>query len=602
MPQSAAERAAVKKLRTNRLKGIFSAAPPEAAVKQRRRNNQNKRARVKRGAALNIRRTNYNAATQPATNFMNQWCSAAFNIYVGLLPEGSRSRAKLRQTNFVQLFKNSSILRIKNNINFTRNLNLNNTQLLDFFVHMWLDGIHDNYISYNFRYFLVEIKKTIFLGADAAIEEVDNLAAASTSLATYEGLYFKNIFGYIATSGTRGQQTDLVDKIIKNISNPANSNLDPVFSKNWEAYFKKALNTKYQLTSTGSGDYYIKQENGKNNSIYLNIDEENGKRGETSLTRLVPNNNENINNRAVYNIETIGTLLDPGTTMIPLGSQNILQTISYNDTRTKVKSLKSKFYFAPFKFIIQGGVLDLDCKLDVTTGNIVVMANGNTLDLPTTKKNAGKNSKSYGVTQFSKYMGDGLQYMITSMSVPIRKITKRTPNGSQGFTYFCSGDSMALIGYDLMCSLSGNKFPRFIADGHVTSAPGIYYSETQFERDGFAVIYRNVAPGGGTILTLSENNKNGTVVEENTGESSGPVRAATVRYQSLINALQNKNNALISNIPARYKRNLFGTTVNNNIAMRLNSFSNAKLNELKRITLNENAKTQNFKNEYNKLI
>jgi hypothetical protein len=532
-----------------------------------------------------------------------KWCAAAFEKYVGLLPEGARSNTEKRKDEYVKLFEQGSILDIdklnnNNSKKLEKTINLSDLQLLDFLVHMWMDGIHDDYIDYNFRSFLeknikVQDNQIVYIFSNKliapVIERINDLAQNGTI-----GPYFEDIFIFL--------DNKVVDRIKQNISAEPSEKLT-TFGTSWERSFKVALIEKYKIETTAGGIFNIKSPS--NNSIYLSIDQEFKAQGERSLTKLVNMLNKIRKSHVSYNIETIGTLLDPGTTMLQYGTQNILSFMRFNKNKTDVDAFTTKFYFAPFHFIIKDTtgvtVSDIECKIDQFTGKLVVSSNGHDLKLPITKGVAGKanivkalekavgkaktpkakkeqqdklniaiaNRKAgrntSGVTEYSKYMGDALQYMILAVSNPIRKITKRSPT-ARGYTYFCSGDSMALIGYDLMCKLCDNKEPRFIID-----IAGAYSVEVgvspQFKKDGFVIDFSKKVGSNMSVLTGEKDNgnKNESMVESN------------VPYYR---KLTGQNNTLINSINNPTLINLFGTNKKDEIISRLSTLNTATINKL----------------------
>ena len=562
------------------------------------------------------------AAVKPSAVYntpSKKWCAAAFEKYVGLLPEGARSNIEKRKEEFVRLFKRGSILQIdnlkNNNSQFKKEINLSDIQLLDFLVHMWLDGIHDSYINYNFRSFLSKnIKKKlnqiVYIFSDKSIQptiiRIDDLAKRGNI-----GPYFTKIFNILDPS--------VVDKIKQNISADPSEKLT-TFGTSWERTFKVALIKKYDIKTTTGGIFNIKSPS--NNNIYLSIDQEFKAQGERSLTKLVNMLNKTRKSHVSYNIETIGTLLDPGSTMLQYGTQNILSFMRFNKTATDVDMFTTKFYFAPFQFIIKDrngvNVSDVQCTLSPYKGDLVVSSNGHELELPVSKgaaakanriaqleksleaaKNTGnklltpKQEKALekkiqkiqtelntatvnrkaglntsGVIEYSKYMGDALQYMILAASNPIRGITRGGPTvSSYGYTYFCSGDSMALIGYDLMCELCNNKEPRFIID--IAGAYSVEIAVSpQFEKDGFVIDFSKKVGGNMTVLT---------------GETDGKMEtdeSSSVKYIKLIKKIAGENKTLIKNINPIFRQLLFGTINNTQLNMNLSKFTNTQLNSL----------------------
>ena len=565
-----------------------------------------------------------------------KWCAAAFEKYVGLLPEGARPPIENRKEEFVKLFKRGSILQIdnlkNNNAKFKKEINLSDNKLLDLLVHMWLDGIHDSYINYNFRSFLSKnIKKNLnqvvyIFSADSikpVITRIDDLARMGNI-----GPYFTEIFSFLDES--------VAIKIKKNIKAEPNEKLIS-FGTSWERTFKLALIKKYKIETTAGGIFNIKSPT-LNNNIYLSIDQEFKSQGERSLTKLVNMLSKTRKSHVSYNIETIGTLLDPGTTMLQYGTQNILSFMRFNKNATDVDMFQTKFYFAPFHFIIKDllgvTVSNVECKVNIF-GELVVYSNGHELELPVTKGAAAKANiivqlekklelattigtklltltqekardakiqkiqtdlkvatvgrksglNTSGVTEYSKYMGDALQYMILAASNPIRGITRGGPTvSSYGYTYFCSGDSMALIGYDIMCELCNNKEPRFIID--IAGAYSVEIAVSpQFEKDGFVIDFSKRVGGNMTVLT---------------GETDGKMEtdeSSSVKYINLIKKIAGENRTLIKNINPVFKKILFGNINNQQLNVNLSKFNTTQLISLTNL-VNIN-KLANFKSKFN---
>lgn len=370
------------------------------------------------------------------------WARGVLSIYAKV-SGGAAVIGQNRNNKALDIKERNEFFSNKTNKKQERTLKLSDAQLYDVFFLMWLDGIHDKYITITFEQWLNTQKDTssVFINNRDTIDDMIMMAKNQ-----YIGPYFTNIFN---TSIPRVNNVppkkwfDVIKKIKENINGPS---FVPM-PAGWERQFKVALITK-ENCQIYEGEVVQRAKNGMN---YMNIgiDQEFASNEERTLSHLISSN------KHTRNFLTLGNILDPGRTMLPKG-------VSSELSRMVIKSEPGSVYFIGpmnMRIVTEKNETILQIEIDIDNNNIIfVKVNGKILNLP---QSAGAARKTNNQTeQLSKYMGDALQYLILTCQNPVYT----HENGSKDYSYFGSGDSMALVGYDFYSKLFKNPDGYFIAD------------------------------------------------------------------------------------------------------------------------------------------
>lgn len=388
--------------------------------------------------------------------------------------------------------------------NVKREIKLNTNQLYDIFLLIWLDGIHDKYIESTFSQWLelqINDSSSVFNNSKDLLGSFLRLANKG-----FIGPYFKSMFD-IKLPTINNISTAKWSNVITKIKSNLNGTSFKKFPSGWERQFKVALITKNKCSIYEGGELV-----GTKNFVNVGIDQEFSSNEERAITNLINTSNK------VDNFLTLGNILDPGRTMLPKGVSRELSGMA------KKTEPGSKYFIGPMDFKINdeknNNVIHIEIKID-ENDKISVLLNDKTLRLP---QSAGGAKKTIDQTeQISKYMGDALQYLILTVQDPVYT----HENGAVDYSYFASGDSMALVGYDFYKTLLKNKQTLFIADF------------SKFFTDRFAISF--VPPGVevrsrklNTVPALTEFvNKPATNDELINTNSSKPTSASPMKYSPI---------------------------------------------------------------------
>ena len=372
---------------------------------------------------------------------------------------------------------------------------------IDTFVNMllimWLDGIHDKYITMTFKEWLdhQNIQSTFpskrytdspmftFLKIlRARIEknpkrlQLINANNKNAQLKDVLNGYLKWIFDKEnqILKVTRTTKT-FTETFINNLGFTPNSTFKP-FQAGWEKNFKNFLIEKYREKGNIVED--VKKIKAKNDKdiFLLAIDQEYSTREERPLTKIITGSE-----KSVQPLVTYGQAFDPGSTMLPKGIVTDLNNITvYVLDPENQKLVKEKatffpepwYYLEDYKFTMTVSNLNV-MEIIFKTQTSVLQLNGKPLPLTVTGGNAGKSNDPF--FQLGKYFGDGLQYFIAS-GLTKNKASGIQLEGNNDKTMFHpflgSGDGMALFGYDFVCTqLYKSKAPNMVIDFSGQSKP-----------------------------------------------------------------------------------------------------------------------------------
>lgn len=378
---------------------------------------------------------------------------------------------------------------------------------IDTFVNMllimWLDGIHDKYITMTFKEWLdhPNIQSTFpskrytdspmftFLKILRARIEKNpkrlQLINANNKNAQLKDAQLKDVLnGYlkwifdkenqILKIKTRTTKT-FTETFINNLGFTPNSTFKP-FQAGWEKDFKNFLIEKYREKGNIVED--VKKIKAKNDKdiFLLAIDQEYSTREERPLTKIITGSE-----KSVQPLVTYGQAFDPGSTMLPKGIVTDLNNITVYvldpEKQTLVEEKATFFpepwyYLEDYKFTMTVSKLNV-MEIIFKTQTSVLQLNGKPLPLTVTGGNAGKSNDPF--FQLGKYFGDGLQYFIAS-GLTKNKASGIQLEGNNDKTMFHpflgSGDGMALFGYDFVCTqLYKSKAPNMVIDFSGQSKP-----------------------------------------------------------------------------------------------------------------------------------
>lgn len=382
---------------------------------------------------------------------------------------------------------------------------------------MWLDGIHDKYITMTFKDWLEH----------PSIQSTFPLAGYSSSpmFIFLKNLRIKKITKHTKNSETplhkrlqifnkvekmtinseqlenvlNGYLTWIMDKeknMLRNKPQSTSTFTEPFinnlgfspdskfvsFSTGWEKNFKIFLVEKY--TKKNNIKQNVGQVNAKNdkNIFLLAIDQEYSTRQERPLTNMILKSG-----KSVQSLVTYGQAFDPGSTMLPEGIVPDLHGITVDVLNPEKQNSEPQqamfsptpwYYLEEYKFSMKVGGVEV-MKIEFDPHKSELSLNNKPLSLNITAGKAGKANDPF--FQLGKYFGDGLQYFIASA---LTKFTKLNPidiqlvgnNRKTRFHPFLgSGDGMALFGYDFVCTkLYKSTAPNMVIDFSKQSNPIAY--------------------------------------------------------------------------------------------------------------------------------
>ena len=311
---------------------------------------------------------------------------------------------------------------------------------------MWLDGVHDKYITKTLDDWFNETtlfsdtqKKLVVKGWDTP---------------------FIRIINSLELTKARGPK--ILTSSLKN------------FPAQWEKKIKIYLSeTKYKNSAT---NYKFQTRIAKRVStrnpqnINIAIDQEYTDSNEQSITRFIKNHTRANNSTTDVNtLITYGQAFDPGRKMVGGGVHEDLEMLTQNRIPNNYISDTKKYYLCDLNInlvVDNTPVYKIRVKKDLSN-NVNMSFNSKKIFGGVT---AGQAKSAKGdIIPVSKYFGDALQYIYIAAMNDVKRT--RSPKTERFF--FGSGDSMALLGYDRVCKILNNPV-RMVIDFPSSSNPTIH--------------------------------------------------------------------------------------------------------------------------------
>jgi len=353
------------------------------------------------------------------------------------------------------------------------NKNISTEEFTDLVFIMWLDGVHDKYIT-----------KTL----DTWFNDTTLFSQKQKSL-------------------IQGWNTPLITSIKslklpkggKNILNASLSN----FPTGWEKNVKQFLQTKYNNSSIKISPGLPQQlQTSDPQNINIAVDQEYTDSNENSITRFIQGHNS-TNKIGVNTLITYGQAFDPGRSMVSGGVHADIELLTRTEGLPKnFLPNNKKYYLCDLNIDLKVGTTSV-YKLQVVKDslhNVVTGFNGKRLF---TGISAGQAKQGISdVMAVSKYFGDALQYFYIAAMNDLKR--SQSPKTERFF--FGSGDSMALLGYDRVCKIL-KKPVRMVID-----FPGSY--RPLISVIGMNATIKNLSQPAASFMTGTaekNNNKSGEV-------------------------------------------------------------------------------------------
>lgn len=303
---------------------------------------------------------------------------------------------------------------------------------------VWLDGVHDKYISESFLSFIdSEYCKMYFSNKH---RDMIRAYIKKKKPTVYMTTIFNNVNPKIKILFDTGEGTPT----------------------HWEGKLKENMHNVFNIKPIHLTNETIKIKDGVRRKLYLSIDYE-GDQQALSKTVLDAYPFKN-NTRMVQGYMTIGNILDPGSKMITSGISREVTRLTSNSPK-----LQLLYYIGP---------LNLDFKLEresffkvdltlrtppqtnlkraPTLDYYELRLNGKQVDMGATRAEA---SKAGIESKAGKFLGDGLQYLTIAFqnSPAFLKGRNDRLGKPDNIRAFGTGDAMAFTNYLLFSNLMGVK-------------------------------------------------------------------------------------------------------------------------------------------------
>ena len=361
-------------------------------------------------------------------------------LYIKDLSKAARTKAITNGRNLLQLMNGINSRTISNN-NIKKEEQITNEQFTDLVFIMWLDGVHDNYIT-----------KTL----DTWFNE--------TTL-------FSNTQKALIVKGWDTQFIRIINslKLPKGNKNILTSSLSN-FSSGWEKDVKTYLTEKYKNDAIPISTSLAQQVTSSiPQNINIGVDQEYTDNNENSITNFIQDHTKATNSKTDVNtLITYGQAFDPGRSMVNGGVHKDIEKLTLNrNLNSKFIPKKKKYYLCDMNIDLKVGNTSV-FKLQVQKGSSNnVNASFNNKKILTGISAGQAKSANGDIIAVSKYFGDALQYY----SLAVMDNVKRTETTERFF--FGSGDSMALLGYDRVCEVL-KKSIRMVIDFPEKYGPKIH--------------------------------------------------------------------------------------------------------------------------------
>ena len=395
------------------------------------------------------------------------WEAQMYNILLSKISKQYKSNVNNKREEIIEEIKKINIRRSRNDIITNKNKNISKKQYIDILLLVWLDGIHDGYVTTGFSaWYDIQVNHGIFPKYTFEITKLEGvLGGLLTYLRDHKDAAKQRLYTKIAGSF----KTQLVN-----------------FGAGWEKNVKDFLIDTYTTSGDISSGNFIDDivPSDKNEGLLLAVDQQYSSNQERTLTRL-------INGENVVGLITFGQALDPGSTMLPglltdelqsaMGTgQGIMEDLDprYATSNALVQPVtfkgQSKYALFGYKHVLKiGGKSVFDIELSNKDTSVPKLEfNGKELYLTQSAGKAKKASNDDQVGKISKYFGDALQYILFTHLAKQPTLPSKN-RGTTRFMFLGSGDSMALLGYKIFCDIE-NINPQMIIDGSGSNYPGIH--------------------------------------------------------------------------------------------------------------------------------
>jgi hypothetical protein len=361
-------------------------------------------------------------------------------LYIKDLSKAARTNVIKNGRNLLQLMNGINSRTISNN-NIKKEEQITNREFTDLVFIMWLDGVHDKYIT-----------KTL----DTWFNETTLFTKPQKELVV------------------KGWDTPFI-RIINSLKLPKNgapnilkSSLEN-FSSGWEKDVKTYLTEKYKKDAIPISTSLAQQVTSSiPQNINIGVDQEYTDNNENSITRFIQDHTRATNSKTDVNtLITYGQAFDPGRSMVSRGVHEDIEKLTLDKLLNNKFISKKKYYLCDMKIDLKVGetsVFKLQVQKD-SSNNVNTLFNNKKILTGISARQA-KNANG-DIIAVSKYFGDALQYY--SLAV----MDNRTRTEKTERFFFGSGDSMALLGYDRVCEIL-KKSIRMVIDFPEKYGPKIH--------------------------------------------------------------------------------------------------------------------------------
>jgi hypothetical protein len=313
---------------------------------------------------------------------------------------------------------------------------------------MWLDGVHDKYIT-----------KTL----DDWFNETTLFSNTQKQIIVKRGGWNTPFIQNINSLGlTKARGPKILTSSLKN------------FPAQWEKKIKIYLSeTKYKNSAT---NYKFQTRIAKRVStrnpqnINIAIDQEYTDSNEQSITRFIKNHTRANNSTTDVNtLITYGQAFDPGRSMVGGGVHEDIEMLTQNQIPKNYISDTKKYYLCDLNInLVVDNIPVYKIRLKKDESNNVNMSFNSKKIFGGVTAAQAKSAKG-DIIPVSKYFGDALQYFYIAAMNDVQRT--RSPKTERFF--FGSGDSMALLGYDRVCKILNNSV-RMVIDFPSAKDPTIH--------------------------------------------------------------------------------------------------------------------------------
>ena len=397
--------------------------------------------------------------------------------------------------------------------------NISSEEFTDLVFIMWLDGVHDKYIT-----------KTL----DTWFNETTLFSDTQKELVV-EGwdTPFIRIINSLELTKARGPK--ILTSSLKN------------FPAQWEKKIKKYLSeTKYKNSAT---NYKFQTRIPKRVStpnpqnINIAIDQEYDDSNEQSITRFIKNHTRANNSTTDVNtLITYGQAFDPGRSMVGGGVHEDIEMLTQNQIPKNYISDTKKYYLCDLNInLVVDNIPVYKIRLKKDKSNNVNMSFNSKKIFGGVTAAQAKSAKG-DIIPVSKYFGDALQYFYIAAMNDVQ----RTESPKTERFFFGSGDSVALLGYDRVCKILNNSV-RMVIDFPSKNDPEIHVIGLD------ATITNRPQPAASAMTgTGQKNNNSGEVISGSRANANARARAnANARARANANARARANANANANARAR---------------------------------------------------